>query len=323
MKLLKKWSYLFLLAGVGILYLTYVDKWQVYAVPMLDAKNSGGDLWPRGAVAASGDNQGVITAPSCISEDPEIQGRSGSIPIEQVGKSAEGMPPESGEKGVPAENSMPVEKGDIAPAEDDTPAEAVYTTVEDGYFADALFIGDSRTVGLGEYSALKGKATFYAATGLTVYKMFSAEIVSVPGERKKITVEEALRRYSFAKIYLMLGINEMGIGTAESFLKKYQEAVDRLRELQPDAVIYLQSIVKVTAQRSAKGDSINNERIDVRNEGIAQMADNRSIFYLDVNAQLCDESGGIVQGYTFDGVHLKAKYLDIWTDYLKTHAISP
>ena len=198
-----------------------------------------------------------------------------------------------------------------------------YRTVEDDYFSDAVFIGDSRTVGMFEYGGLEEISAFYASKGLTVYKLFDSEIVSVPGERKKITVEEALQQNSFAKIYLMIGINEMGTGTLEGFLEKYGEVVARLQELQPDAIIYLQGIMKVTSKRSAQGDYINNEGIDARNEGIAALADDETIFYLDVNPLICDETGGMDPQYTYDGVHLKGKDIQIWKDYLKTHAISP
>ena len=73
--------------------------------------------------------------------------------------------------------------------------------------------------------------------------MFDSKIVAVPGQKKKITVEEALSEKQFAKIYLMIGINEMGTGTVESFMKAYGEAVQHLQQLQPDAVIYLQAIM--------------------------------------------------------------------------------
>ena len=205
---------------------------------------------------------------------------------------------------------------------ENTLPEVQYMTVEDDYFVDAVFIGDSRTVGMFEYGGLEEISTFYASKGLTVYRLFDADIVSVPGERKQITVEEALQQNSFAKIYLMIGINEMGTGTVESFLEKYQEVVTHLRELQPDAIIYLQAIIKVTAERSAKGDYITNEGITARNEGIARLADNEKVFFLDVNPEVCDESGGMIPDYTFDGVHLKARYIEIWKDYLKAHAIS-
>ncbi|MDE7112951.1 MAG: acylhydrolase, partial [Acetatifactor sp.] len=197
-----------------------------------------------------------------------------------------------------------------------------YQTVEDDYFADAVFIGDSRTVGLFEYGGLEEISTFYASTGLTVHKLFSSKIVPVPGQKQKITVEEALTQNQFAKVYLMIGINEMGTGTPESFLEKYAECVAHIQELQPDAIIYLQSIMCVTDERSAQGDYITNEGIHIRNEGIAAMADDERIFYLDVNQSVCDETGAMTAGYTYDGVHLKAQYIALWKDYLKCHAVA-
>lgn len=189
----------------------------------------------------------------------------------------------------------------------------------EGYFDDALFIGDSRTVGLKEYGGLE-QSTFYCSTGLTIYRMFTEPIVKVPDSKKKITVEEALGQRQFGKIYLMIGINEMGTGTVDSFIQKYQEQVDRLQELQPDAVIYLQGIMRVTTARSQKGDYINNEGIDARNAEIAKMADNKKIFYLDVNPLLCDEDGGLTASYTHDGVHLRAAYVLLWKDFLQENA---
>lgn len=317
MKWLKKWRYLSCLIGVGMFYLARVDRWQIYAEPLREARSWCAAVWSGGAAATSGAGQESEAASAGSSEAP---GAEEGRPAE-TGEPE--MPAESGETEAPSGDAVPEENDAPAGEGDGEPAEAVYTAVEDSYFEDALFIGDSRTVGLEKYSGLKETAAFYAATGLTVYRLFDTEIVPVPESRKKLTVEEALQTNSFAKIYLMVGINEMGTGTAETFLKKYQEAVDHLRELQPDAVLYLQGIIRVTAERSAKGDFISNEGIEVRNEGIAQMADGRKVFYLDVNPLLCDESGGLAPEYTFDGVHLKAKYMDIWEDYLKTHAISP
>ncbi len=193
--------------------------------------------------------------------------------------------------------------------------------VEDDYFSDALFLGDSRTVGMYEYGNLEDISTFYASTGLTIYKLFDAEIVEVPGQKEKITVEEALQHQSFRKIYMMVGINEMGRGTVESFAETYGEAVAHLQELQPEAVIYIQAILKVTKARSDQGDYINNEGIEARNAALSQLADGEKVFYLDPNPAVCGEDGGLIQDYTFDGVHLKAKYISLWKEFLKDHAV--
>ncbi len=343
MKWLKKWFYLLMLIGTGTIYLTCVDKWQVYAEPLAKIKGWYRDLGLEDAFAQGNPLPGLGVSES-TAQDPgtgsaesgETQGSFGADPEGSVG---EGSVPESGPEGNGGEESTPVtEAGEGENGSETNPsgtegnpgqeapdagaADVQYMTVEDDYFSDAVFIGDSRTVGMFEYGGLEETAAFYASTGLTVYKMFDSEIVPVPGEKKKITVEEALQANSFKKIYLMIGINEMGTGTVESFIEKYREVVAHLQELQPDAIIYLQGIIKVTEERSAQGDYINNEGIVARNEGIAGIADNEKIFYLDVNPLVCDESGGMIPDYTFDGVHLKARYIGIWKDYLKTHAIS-
>lgn len=355
MKWLKKWSYLILVVGMGIIYLTRVDKWQVYAEPLKEAKKWIENQVQEGILFASGnvpegteeenvsdasDSQETGLPSESQGDNSTVEGTDENQTTEAgdaAGTSGTGsgngfVSPEGSQPGGndPAENQPVVPGGEAGtpgeieqgepqnPTED--PKEVIYMTVEDDYFSDAVFIGDSRTMGLFEYGGLEETASFYASTGLTVYEMFDAKIV--PGGQGKISVEEALQQNSFSKIYFMIGINEMGIGTVESFLEAYQEAVTHLQELQPDAIIYLQAIIKVTTERSDKGDYINNEGIIARNEGIAQMADNEHIFYLDVNPLICDEAGGMIPEYTFDGVHLKAKYIDIWKDFLKTHAIA-
>lgn len=236
------------------------------------------------------------------------------------GEGEDGSNPQTGDDpqtGNPSEKGETEEDGTVSGGD---AAQWEYASVEKSYFDDALFIGDSRTVGLQDYAGLDN-ATFYASTGLTIYKLFDAEIAPVEGSHKKQTVEQALSERQFGKIYLMIGINEMGTGTVESFMKKYDEAVKHLQELQPDAIIYLQAIMKVSAERSAKGDYIYNEGIEQRNAEIAKLADNQQIFFLDVNPYVCDDGGGLVSDYTFDGVHLKAAYIEIWKQFLMDHTI--
>ena len=194
-------------------------------------------------------------------------------------------------------------------------------TVEDEYFTDAVFIGDSRTVGLWEYGGLEEVSTFYASKGLTIYTLPEAKIVSVEGQKEKITVYEALSGAEFKKIYLMVGINELGTGDVERFVNAYRDVLEEFHRLQPEAVIYIQAILKVTTKRSEQGDYITNEGIEERNEGIRALADDVTFFYLDANPVICDESGGMKEEYTTDGVHLKGKDIYIWKDFLKEHAV--
>lgn len=315
MERLKKSYYLILMTLVGIVYLSTVDKWQIYARAMEQVKNfcmGGGEQeQPKGGEMQKAPDQGQQNPGG---EGTGLGKQDGDMPGEPTGGEQGGEHTGTAGDGLTGENG-----GEQLP--EDIPAEPVFVAVEDDYFSDAVFIGDSRTVGMYEYGELEDTAAFYASTGLTVYKIFDSAIVEVPGQKKKITIEEALQENSFAKIYLMIGINEMGTGTVETFIAKYKEVVEHLKELQPGAIIYIQGIIKVTTERSNQGDYINNEGIEARNQELEKLADNKDIFYLDVNPLICDETGGLIESYTFDGVHLKAKYIQIWKDYLKENAV--
>lgn len=196
-----------------------------------------------------------------------------------------------------------------------------FTEVTDDYFCDALFIGDSRTVGLSEYcEELDSRATFYAKVSLTIFTAMNKEFVKEEDGRK-ITVDQALSEHQFAKIYIMLGLNEIGTGNTEYFCNKYKEVLDRIRELQPDAIIYIQGIMHVTAHKSDNDKHFNNTNINERNEALSQFADNKTIFYIDMNEAVDDENGNLLSELSFDDVHLKASSYERWHQYLLQHAI--
>lgn len=200
----------------------------------------------------------------------------------------------------------------------ETIREKEFSQVDESYFDDAVFIGDSRTVGLHDYGGLD-KATFYATVGLNVYDMWNEKFCEVDG--KKVTLEEALSAKQFKKVYFQIGINEMGRGTLDSFIRAYEQSVQKFQELQPDAIIFVQGIMRVTKEKS-KGDAIfNNPGINSRNERIAALADNQKIFYIDVNDVVCDDEGNLRDDLTFDNLHLYGSKYDIWVDFLMKKGI--
>lgn len=221
---------------------------------------------------------------------------------------------------VTAEAEETTETETEVPAETEMPEEQTYefTEVTREYFDDALFIGDSRTVGLKDYSGWDN-ATYYASVGLTIYDLFTEPIAEIEG--RKVTLDEALSEEKFGKIYLMVGINEMGTGTIDTFMTAYEEAVQHLCELQPDALIFLEGIMYVKQSRSDRDAIFNNPAIQERNDRIAALANNRDIFYIDVNEVMMDETGNLNPEYTYDEVHLLGKYYFVWTDFLLQHGV--
>lgn len=190
-------------------------------------------------------------------------------------------------------------------------------TVGKEYFDDALFIGDSRTVGISEYGDLNN-AIFFANTGMSVYNVFEKN-VSVP-RVGKLKLEQLLTYKKFGKIYIMLGINELGYNQ-EKTLKKYKDLLKFIQEKQSNAIIYIEANLHVTAERSNKDKTINNININKINNEISQLADNEKIFFIDVNEKFDDENGNLSSNYTQDNVHIYAKYYKEWSDWLSQNAV--
>lgn len=194
-------------------------------------------------------------------------------------------------------------------------AEYPFETVTEDYFDDALFIGDSRTVGLRDYTDLAEHADFYCETSLTIYKVLEESF------KGKGTILEALSKKNYGKIYLMVGVNELGRGTTEDFMAKYTEVVDTLHELCPDAKIMIQGIMHVSEKKSSSDAIFNNSNINARNNAIATLADNVHFFYIDMNEAVCDENGNLNAEYTHDQIHLLGMYNDLWKQFLLEHGV--
>lgn len=214
-------------------------------------------------------------------------------------------------------DSQYTKQGNVKQQEDNS-SEKKFVKVGKSYFNDALFIGDSRTVGLSEYSGWKN-STYYADVGLTIYDVFDKKIVKMNG--KMITIDKALKRKHFKKVYIMLGINELGRGTTKTFISEYKKVVNRIKKLQPDAVIFVEGIMKVSKEKSDTDPIFNNKNITIKNDHLAKLADNKRIFYIDVNDAVTDKTGSIPAEYTFDNIHLKAAYYRLWTGFLLKHGI--
>lgn len=195
-----------------------------------------------------------------------------------------------------------------------TPAETQPDTAEPATVSmyDALFIGDSRTVGLMEYAQIEG-ADFFCTIGMSVYNIHNKP-VSVPNVGK-VTLTELLDGKNYGKIYIMLGINEVGY-KLDSIVTKYNELIDFIKEKQPNAVIFIQANLHVTKSRSDTDRIVNNDAINKLNAELSKLADGRSKFYIDANILFDDDNGGLSSDKSEDSTHLYAKYYSEWGEWI-------
>ena len=178
--------------------------------------------------------------------------------------------------------------------------------------ADALFIGDSRTVGLMEYAGIDG-ADYFCTVGMSVYNIHEKP-VSVPNVGK-VTLTELLNSKKYGKIYIMLGINEVGYNFSRT-IEKYSELIEFVKGKQSDAVIFIQANLHVSKSRSDSDKVVNNTAINELNAELAKLADGKSKFYLDANILFDDKTGALSSDKSGDSTHLYAKYYKEWGEWI-------
>lgn len=189
--------------------------------------------------------------------------------------------------------------------------------VPTSYFDDALFIGDSRVQGLGMYS--KTNATFYAVTAFQLYKYKTFKVVPTPNG--KVPIFEAMPYDRFTKIYIKVGLNELGTVSDEPFINTYTSLINELRVMQPRAIIYIQAILPVTATKSATDKTHCNPNIMKRNELLKNFAEMMHCYFVDVGPYFADETGALREDSTADGIHMYGKYMPMWIDALAENAV--
>ena len=163
-----------------------------------------------------------------------------------------------------------------------------------------------------EYAGLN-EANFFCSTGMNVFDIKKSRI-SVPSVGK-VTLEELLYNKKYGKIYIMLGINELGYDF-QSIINKYGELLNYVNGKQPNAAIFIQANLHVSKKRSDSDNYINNKNIDRLNSELSKSANGKSTFYIDANPLFDDKDGNLSLDKTSDNAHLYARYYTEWGEWI-------
>lgn len=180
---------------------------------------------------------------------------------------------------------------------------------------DALFIGDSRTVGLFN-NCDRPKATFYCGIGLNIQTAFQTQAIQLDNGTMGTVIDALAQGHKFGRVYINFGTNEMGWPYYDSFIEYYSQLVENIRKYSPDAKIYCESILPVTASRELQGDDINNTNVKALNEYIQKFANSNGCIYLPCDTAVMGEDGKLPEEASNDGVHLTIEYCKYWLNYI-------
>jgi lysophospholipase L1-like esterase len=197
-------------------------------------------------------------------------------------------------------------------------------TVELSYFDQVAFLGDSITQGMEIYETGLPNATYCAYKGVGPNAVVAGSTCTRVDGTEEVPLE-ALAAANPKAVYILLGTNVLTRDTElTSFLAYYGVMLDKIKELLPDATIYVQSItpVRPEVREDENHDGMYTERFVRANNELAALALEKGCYFLDLWSFLADENGDLREEYAQpDGYHIKAEAYTLWVDYLRTHTV--
>lgn len=192
--------------------------------------------------------------------------------------------------------------------------------LDDSYFDDAVFIGDSRMQGFRNLSGIT-KGSFVTAIGMQLENFYTdAQIATAAGN---VTVLDALKNINYSKIYMMIGTNELGAYDMTQVGESYRKVLSDIKKLSSsaDPIVYIYSVIYVDEPLVTTGDYVNNTNVDTVNTEILKMCQEEGYHYINLNEILSNGYHGLISGAADDGIHLNTDYCKKWLEYTKTHYI--
>lgn len=123
------------------------------------------------------------------------------------------------------------------------------------------------------------------------------------------------------KIFIMIGINDLKIGTAIDTITANQiKIIEKIQRLSPRTKIYMQSTLPVNEGMLASiYKRLNNVAIAKMNVALKLACKQKRVKYIDLQPLMIDENAELKQALSTDGLHLKPEAYTIWVNYLKVN----
>lgn len=200
----------------------------------------------------------------------------------------------------------------------------------DSFFTDAVFVGDSVTMGLKNYVSdmrnngyeclsnaqfLTGGSMGYVNSMLDLDDEWAIH-PTYNGE--EVMIADGVSYTGATKVFILLGMNDFNAYEFDEGIGNASDLVDSILEKNPGVSIYIQSVTPIVD--GLEGPNFNNANIDLFNERLREMCDEKGLTFVNVASALKDENNCLVYDYCSDldaeGVHLTFDGCEKWVEYL-------
>lgn len=200
--------------------------------------------------------------------------------------------------------------------------------VDNSYFNEAVFIGDSVSLKLRYYvsNGSLGSANMSFCVGnFGTVNALRGNIISNVWDQVAATGRK--------RVYIMLGMNDLNVvgvdgavNNMRTLCYKIQSAFQARNGYNP--LIYIQSMTPINAKKNGtNGKVLNNANIADYNRKLSWMASANGWYFVDVASVMYNDAGYLRDDFCGDpngmGLHFSAAGCAQWVWYLHTHAYDP
>ncbi len=203
---------------------------------------------------------------------------------------------------------------------------------ENAFFADAVFVGDSLTVGFEEYcrshpdSIATDSTRFLARVSCSAKAAISSNALTahaniMPKYNGTVQyIENAVAQMeNVHKMFICFGMNDLTGSTPQQFLSDMQTLVLRILSVRPDMKVYVISIPCIVS--GAHSGGLSNSSITAANLLLQESCLANGWGFVNLSEYLMGPDGALRPEYSSDHyVHETAKAYAIWNRVLKNYA---
>ena len=199
--------------------------------------------------------------------------------------------------------------------------------VDESWFSDAVFVGDSVTLKLSYYcdnnpDALGGAQFFCAGSlgyGNALWDIDDPSAVHPFYKGANHLAEESAELTGAKKVFIMLGMNDIALYGIDGAISYADELFGRILARTPDVQLYVQSVTPILSGHEI-GDW-NNENIREFNSRLSSYCTAHKYTFIDLYSVMADETGYLRSEYCGDpdaqGVHFTDVACMKWIETLK------
>ena len=198
------------------------------------------------------------------------------------------------------------------------------------WFSDAVFVGDSVTLGWKNYNnyELQTNPNFFGKTHFLCSGSYGVGHAFDPISESSLHpiyhgeqhyVWDSIQMMGVNKVFILFGLNDLSIWGVDGTAERYEQLLDNIKASCPNVQIFVISAMYM--YRGSEREKLNNRNLYLLNQRLVGICNAHGYEFINIASHLIDENGFVPDEYSSDHyVHQTYAAYAIWAQILRSTA---